>query len=361
MQDFIKKTSRFIKKTSKKAGMSPGTLVHIGEKKIEKVKITLVNYDQEQLLEKELPTIEESFSYKDTEPITWINLDGLHDIEVIQKIGNHFGIHPLVLEDIVHTGQRPKSEEFDDHIFIVLKMLFFDETTNHITAEQVSLILGAHYLISFQEIESDVFNFVRERIRKAKGRIRKFGCDYLAYALIDAIVDHYFVILEKFGEKIEHLEEELLENPQPQTLANIHRIKREMIFFRKQIWPLREVLNSLMKDQSSFIRETTHVFLRDIYDHTIQVIDTTESLRDMLSGMLDLYLSTLSNRMNEVMKVLTSIATIFIPLTFVAGIYGMNFKFMPELEWKWSYPVLWVLLLSIFCIMFLWFKRKHWL
>jgi magnesium transporter len=352
---------RFIKKTSKKAGLAPGSLVHIGEKKSESVKISLMNYDAAHLEEKQLPTIDASFPYRDTPPATWVNVDGLHELNVVEKMGAHFGIHPLVLEDIVHTGQRTKVEEFDNYIYIVLKMLVYDEKVDHITAEQLSLILGAHFLFSFQEKEGDVFDFVRERIRKARGRIRRSGCDYLAYALMDAVVDHYFVVLEKLGEKIETLEEQLLENPTPQLLEDIHHLKREMIFFRKQIWPLREVTNSLIKDPSQLIRESTHIFLRDVYDHTIQVIDTIESFRDVLSGLSDLYLSTVSNRMNEVMKVLTIIATIFIPLTFIAGIYGMNFEFMPELKWHWSYPALWVLLVAIFLSMVVWFKRKKWL
>jgi magnesium transporter len=216
-------------------------------------------------------------------------------------------------------------------------------------------------LISFQEKEGDVFNFVRERIRKSKGRIRKSGPDYLTYALIDATVDHYFFILERVGEKLEQIEEELLENPKPQTLQSIHSLKREMIYFRKQVWPIRELLNHLMHEESQLVQESSHIFFRDIYDHTIQVIDSIESMRDVLTGLLDLYLSTLSNKMNEVMKVLTIMATIFIPLTFVAGIYGMNFKFMPELDWKWSYPILWGVLVTIFVFMLFWFKRKRWL
>ena len=352
---------RFIKKSSKKAGLSPGSLVHIGEKKIGTIRIALINYDREQLLEKDLPTIEESLPYRDTSPVTWINVDGLHEVTGVEKMGVHFGIHPLVLEDIVHTGQRPKAENFDNYIYVVLKMLDVDTAADHITAEQVSLVLGPHFLISFQEKEGDVFDNVRQRIRKARGRIRISGCDYLAYALMDAVVDHYFAILEKLGEKIEQLEEQLLENPTPQILEDIHHLKREMIFFRKQVWPLREVLNSFIKDPSELIQETTHIFLRDVYDHTIQVIDTIESLRDVLSGLSDLYLSTVSNRMNEVMKVLTIIATIFIPLTFIAGIYGMNFEFMPELKWRWSYPMLWILLIAIFIAMLVWFKRKKWL
>ena len=352
---------QLIKRSRKKIGLSPGTLIHIGDKKIGEVKISLMNYDQGQLLEKELTSIEDAFPYKDTPPVTWINVDGLHDVDVIDRIGRHFGIHPLTLEDIVNTGHRPKAEDFEDYDYIVLKMLTYDEEKSHIKAGQISFVLGPHYLISFQETEGDVFNFVRERIRRAKGRIRKSGCDYLVYALIDAIVDHYFLVLEKMGEKIELLEVELLDDTQTENLQTIHHLKREMIFFRKQVWPLREILSTLMKEEASLIQETTQIFIRDLYDHTIQVMDTIESFRDVLSGLQDLYLSTVSNRMNEVMKVLTIMATIFIPLTFIAGIYGMNFEYMPELKWHWSYPMLWVLLVAIFVFMLFWFRKKKWL
>ncbi len=352
---------RLIKKGRKKLGLSPGTLIHVGDRKIEKAKISLMNYDEKQLLEKKLTSIEDAFPYKDTPPVTWINVDGLHEVDLIEKFGLHFDIHPLTLEDIMNTGHRPKAEDFENYEYIVFKMLTFDEDKNNITAEQVSLILGHHYLISFQETEGDVFDFVRERIRKAKGRIRKSGCDYLAYALIDAIVDHYFLVLEKIGEKIELAEVDLLGDTQPETLQSIHHYKREMLFLRKQVWPLRDILNILMKEDVSLIRETTQIFIRDLYDHTIQIIDTIESLRDVLSGMQDLYLSAVSNRMNEVMKVLTIMATIFIPLSFIAGIYGMNFDYMPELKWHWAYPVLWIVLITIFLFMIFWFKRKKWL
>ena len=361
MQKKIKKTSKFIKSRSKKAGQSPGTLVHVGDQKIDTARIAVMNYDQDRLEEKELNRIEESYIYTDTPPITWINIDGLHEIELIEKIGTHFNIHPLILEDIVNTGQRPKVEDFEDYIYLVFKMLKFDEKTSHISSEQVSFILGPNFLISFQEAEGDVFNFVRERIRKGRGRIRKAGPDYLAYALIDAVVDHYFLILEKVGEKIEQLEEKVQSEPTPQILQSIHDLKREVIYLRKQVWPVREVVNTWHKTESVLVQDANKVFIGDVYDHTIQVIDTIESFRDIITGMMDLYLSTVSNRMNEVMKVLTIMATIFIPLTFVAGIYGMNFKFMPELEWKWSYPVLWILLIVIFVSMIIYFKRKKWL
>jgi len=352
---------RLIKRGRKKLGLSPGTLIHVGDRKIENVKISLMNYDQGQLLEKELTSIEDAFPYKETPPVTWINVDGLHDVDIIDNIGRHFGIHPLTLEDIVNTGHRPKAEDFEDYDYIVLKMLTYNEDQSHIKAEQISFVLGPHYLLSFQETEGDVFNFVRERIRKAKGRIRKSGCDYLAYALIDAIVDHYFLVLEKMGERIELLEEDLLDDTQTENLQSIHHLKREMIFFRKQVWPIREILSTLMKEEGSLIQETTQIFIRDLYDHTIQVMDTIESFRDVLSGLQDLYLSTISNRMNEVMKVLTIMATIFIPLTFIAGIYGMNFEYMPELKISWAYPALWILLITIFVFMIFWFKRKKWI
>ena len=352
---------RFFKRTNKKTGLSPGILIHTGEQKMEKATISIINFDQQGLTEKELQSIEETYAHRDSPPVTWININGLHDVAIIAKIGQHYDIHPLTLEDVVNTAQRPKAEDFENYLYVVVKMLSFDETAGHIASEQISLILGSHFLFSFQEQPGDVFDPVRQRIRRAKGRIRKSGCDYLAYALMDAVVDHYFVVLEKLGEKIENLEEELLKEPSPGTLQTIHRLKREMIYFRKQVWPLREVLNSIIKDPSNLVEETTLFFWRDVYDHTIQVIDTIESLRDVLSGLQDLYLSTISNRMNEVMKVLTIMATIFIPLTFIAGIYGMNFEFMPELKWKWSYPLLWVLLAAIFGLMIFWFKRKKWL
>jgi magnesium transporter len=361
MQKKIKRTAKFIKKSSKKAGLSPGTLVHVGEKKIDKARITLISYDAKRLEEKEFQRIEEAFPHKETPPVSWINIDGLHEVEVIGKIGTHFDIHPLTMEDIVNTGQRPKVEDFEDYIYLVFKMLKFDEKTGHLSSEQVSLILGPHYLISFQETEGDVFDIVRGRIRKGRVHIRKSGPDYLAYALIDAVVDHYFLILEKMGERIEHFEERLHGQPTPEILQAIYDLKRELIYFRKQVWPIREVLSTWQKTESAIVQEANKVFIRDVYDHTIQVIDTIESFRDIISGLMDLYLSTVSNKMNEDMKVLTIMATIFIPLTFVAGIYGMNFKYMPELEWKWSYPVLLVLLIVIFSGMMFYFKRKKWL
>ncbi len=329
--------------------------------KNKKVKITIIDYDESSFQEKEADKIEECFPFKDTPTKTWINIDGVHQLDIIEKIGKHFDLHPLLLEDIVHTEQRPKMEDFDKYIFVVLKMLDYDDTKHQIKTEQLSLILGLNYVISFQETEGDVFNGVRERIRNGKGRIRKMHSDYLVYALIDSIVDHHFVIMEKLGEKIADIEDELVSEPNMATVQMIHNLKREMIFLRKSVWPLRELVNNLEKSESKLINKATLRFIRDVYDHTIQIIDTVETYRDMLSGMLDIYLSSISNRMNEVMKVLTIISTIFIPLTFIVGIYGMNFAYMPELQWSMGYPAILVSMLGITIIMLFYFKRRRWL
>ena len=358
---------KFIKKRSHKIGLPPGTLVHVGTKKIEKIIITVIDYDSDNLEEKELKSIEECFPCKDTSTVTWINIDGVHHMEIIEKIGKHFNLHPLVLEDIVNTGQRPKMEDFEDYLFVVLKMLYRNENEVETQAEQVSVIVGPQFVITFQEKVGDVFNAVRERIRSGKGRIRKMGSDYLAYALIDSIVDNYFTILEKLGEEIEVMEKELVGDPKPQILQSVNRLKTELLFLRKLIWPLREVISGLQRGESSLIKETTGIYLRDVYDHTIQIIDTIETFRDLASGMFDTYLSSVSNKMNEVMKVLTIIATIFIPLTFVAGIYGMNFNpevslfNMPELNWKYGYVMSIGIMVLVALVMVYYFKRKKWL
>jgi magnesium transporter len=352
---------RFISKRSAKAGMPPGTLIHIGERKAEKVRISIFDYDATQFTEKEAAAIEECFQFKDRPTVTWINIDGLHEVEIIEKLGGHFGLHPLLLEDILNTDQRPKMEDFDEYIFFVLKMIYRRDKTGEMETEQVSLILGSNFVISFQEREGDVFDNIRDRIRKNKGRVRKSGADYLAYALMDAIVDNYFIVLENTDEKIETTEQQLTTNPTPATLQNIRELKNEMIFLRKSVWPLRELISSLERLDSPLVHESLEAYLRDVYDHTIQIIDTVESYRDMISGMLDIYLSSISNRMNEVMKVLTIFASIFIPLTFVAGLYGMNFEFMPELKWHWGYFGALGLMALIGIVLLLYFRRKRWL
>jgi magnesium transporter len=352
---------KLIIKRSKKIGLPPGTPIHVGEKKIDRVRIKIIDYDEAQFQEKKAKTVEECFPFKDKPTVTWINIDGIHQVDIIEKIGTHFNIHPLVLEDIVNTGQRPKMEDFVNYIFVILKMLYYDEKINETKTEQISLILGSNFVISFQENEGDVFDPIRERIRSDRGRIRKMGADYLAYALIDTIVDNYFIILEKLGEKIEDIEDELVTNPALETLQTIHSLKREMIFLRKSVWPLREVISRLERWESPLIDKSLNIYLRDVYDHTIQVIDSIETFRDMLSGLLDIYLSSVSNRMNEVMKVLTIIATIAIPLTVITGIYGMNFQFMPELQWQWSYPIVLLAMLTLGILMIRYFRRKKWI
>ena len=352
---------RLTKKRSAKKGLPPGTLVHVGDKKVETIRITVMDYDSQAFQEKTVSAVEECFKFKTTPTTTWINVDGIHDVEIIEKLGKEFGIHPLVLEDVLNTNQRPKSEDYVQYIFVVLRMLSYDESTQKTKSEQVSLILGTDFLISFQEVIGDVFDEIRLRIRQDKGRVRKMPVDYLAYCLIDAIVDNYFAILEKLGDRIESLQERLVSQPDDRIIQHIYETKRELALVRRSVWPLREVIGGLQRTESTLINEATGVYLRDIYDHTIQVIDTVESLRDMVAGMVDIYLSTLSNRMNAVMKVLTIIATIFIPLTFIAGVYGMNFRHMPELQWPWAYPATLLLMAAVAGTMLFYFRRKRWL
>ncbi len=352
---------KLLHKTSQKAGKSPGTMVHIGKERVEPVTINLIDYTSDHLEERELTSADQCQPFRQSPTISWINLDGVHQLDSLERIGTDFGLHPLVLEDIVNTTHRPKSEDFEDYLFLVLKMPRFDSETVSVTTEQVSLILGHGYVLSFQEQKGDVFDGVRQRLRNNKGRLRKMGADYLAYVLLDSVVDSYYSILENLGEEIEKLEEDIINRPSQDTQSRIHHFKREMILLRKAVWPLRELISSLQREESPLITDTTDIFLRDVYDHTIQIIDTVETFRDILSGLLDLYMTSISNRMNEVMKVLTIIATVFIPLTFVAGIYGMNFEYMPELHWRWSYPLLWLVMLLIARIMFIFFKRKQWL
>ncbi|SES86536.1 magnesium transporter [Methanococcoides vulcani] len=346
---------------SRKVGVAPGTLIHIGKKHLTEPKITVIDYNVDNFQELVAENIEEVYPFKDSENVSWINIHGVHQVDLIEKIGIHFGIHSLVLEDIVHTDQRPKVEFFDSYIYIVLKMLQYDKDKEELIAEQVSIILGSNFVISYQEVIEDTFDPVRDRLRSSKGRIRKQGPDYLAYALLDSIVDNYFVMLEKIGENIDALDDELLDKPTPKTLEDIHHLKKELIFLRKFIWPSREVVSSLQREESFFIKESTSIFLKDVYDHIIQVMDTIESYRDILSTMLDLYLSTASNKMNEIMKVLTIIATIFIPLTFIAGIYGMNFEYMPELKWHLGYPVIWALMITVALVMLAYFRKLKWI
>ncbi|HEY5975581.1 MAG TPA: magnesium/cobalt transporter CorA [Geobacteraceae bacterium] len=349
------------KQRSIKSGLPPGTLVHIGEESDREIRVTVMAYNEAACDERQISAVKECVYFTDTSLVTWINVDGLHEIEIIQQVGDCQGLHPLVLEDILNTEQRPKAEDFGTYLYIVLKSLSLPDGGT-LAAEQVSLIVGSNFVISFQEgLHDDLFGPIRERLKAGKGRLRGMGADYLAYCLMDAIVDNYFVVLEKLGERIEELEEDVLTNVSPQTARQIHQLKRDMIFLRKSVWPLREVIGSLERRESGLISEQVVVYLRDLYDHTIQVVDTVEANRDMLAGLLDVYLSSVSNRMNAIMKVLTIIATIFMPLTFIVGLYGMNFKHMPELEWPWGYPAVLLLMVVVTVGMVRFFRKKEWI
>ncbi len=330
-----------------------------GESPDTEASIRVFDYDENNLEEKEVENVDECLDFKDKPTVTWIHIKGTNQTETIEKIGKYFDLHPLVIEDILSEGQRPKTEDFEDYLFILLKMLRQGE--NRIKFEEISLILGENFVISIQKSEKDIFNSVQIRIRNNKGRLRKMKADYLIYCLMDEIVDNYFKSLEDFGDKLEDLDEEILSDPSPRTVESIHSMKKELVSFRKSVWPLREAINTLLRRESSLIDDSSRVYLRDVYDNTIQVIDTIENYRDIVSGLLDIYLSTVSNRMNEIMKVLTIIATIFIPLTFIAGIYGMNFEYMPELGWDLAYPSVLLSMLIVGLVMVYYFRRKEWL
>jgi magnesium transporter len=352
---------RLVVGAPKQAGLSPGSLVHVGLRRSESTRITVIDFDEGNVVERQIQRVEDCGPFKDTATVTWINVDGLHDIGIVERLGALFDIHPLTMEDILNTNQRPKYENLGHHLFVVLGMIYLAPESGEVIAEQVSLVVGSNFVISFQEAPGDVFDAVRDRIRNGKGKIRKMAPDYLAYALVDAIVDGYFPVIESLGEDIETTEETLVTDPQAKTLKTIYRLRSEMIFLRRSIWPLREMVAAMERDDSPLIQPTTQRFLRDVYDHVIHVIDTIDAYRELVTGMLDTYLSSVSNRMNEVMKVLTIISTIFIPLTFIAGIYGMNFQHMPELGWRWAYPVVLGLMLCVGALMALYFRRKRWL
>jgi magnesium transporter len=330
--------------------------------------IVLIDYNEEKAVRHEVATPEECAPFLDTESVSWVDVKGLGSEDVLQRLGKVFDLHPLVLEDVVNVPQRPKVEEYDDQILIVARMMVLKETGRGFYSEQVSFILGQHYLLTVQEEpERDCFEVVRDRIRTSKGSIRKRNADYLAYTLLDAIIDGFFPILEVYGEEIEELEDEVVASPTRQTLEKIHQLKRELITLRRSIWPLRDAINSLVRDSDAeLISDDVRIYLRDCYDHTVQVLDMVETYRELASSLMDVYLSSVSNKMNEIMKVLTVISTIFIPLTFVAGIYGMNFNpdkspfNMPELNWYWGYPMCWAVMLTIALALIYFFKRKGW-
>ncbi len=357
----LRVVGRLVRPATKKPGSAPGTLVHTGPRKVETVRIRTMDYDAGSFREEEPAEVRDTFRLRDTDTVSWINVDGLHDVELIREVGEHFGLHPLVQEDIVHVGQRPKAEEYDDCVYLVLHMLGYDEATRSVQDEQISLVLGDGYVLSFQERAGDVFEPVRERLRSGKGRLRTRGADYLAYALMDAVVDGYYSVLERIGDRMEELDMEVVEDPDESTLQRVHAVKREMLVVRRSVWPLRDMLSQLLRMENSRIGEETKVFLRDVYDHAVQVLDTVETLRDLSSGLTDLYVSSVGQRTNEVMKVLTVMASIFIPLTFIAGVYGMNFEHMPELSVPWAYQALLGVMLVLALGMLWFFRRKGWL
>lgn len=344
----------------KSVGLAPGTIVYTGEKQQTETLIEVFDYAKNEYTEHNFTSVESCYNYKQTDSTTWINFNGLNNVNAIKTIGKHYQLHPLILEDIANIHQRPKIDEYTNCIFVVFKMLYYD-TNQKLIAEHVSLVLGKDYVISFQESDGDVFDTIRDRIRQNKGIIHNHGADYLLYTLMDAVVDNYFLIIETLGEKIESIEDQLFKNPDNSLIQEIQNLKREALKIRRSIFPLREVVSKLEKASNDLIQSKTHNYIRDLYDHTIQVIETIEIYRDMLWGLMDMYMSSVSNKMNEVMKVLTIISTIFIPLTFIAGIYGMNFKTMPELDYQYGYLILWVVMILIFVSLLYFFKRKKWL
>jgi len=345
----------------KRPGASPGSLVLVGKKRLQEVAIESFDYSPDFFEEKTKLTPDECLKYRDTDNISWVNIDGLHDTEVIRKIGTHYIIHPLTLEDILDTIHRPKLDDMDHYIYVSLKMLSIEPGTNKIIQELISIVFGFNWVLSFQEFPGDVFVPVRERLRAGKGRMRKMGADYLAYTLMDAIIDNYFLVVESLGERIEKLDNEVISHANKNSLRLIHDLKNELIMVRKVVWPLRDIVNSLYRTESELIQDDTTVFIRDMYDHVIQIIETIEIYRDQVNGLFDIYLSSISNRTNDIMRVLTVMTSIFIPLTFVVGIYGMNFHSMPELSWEYGYPFTWVIMITIAVSMFFFFKRRGWL
>ncbi len=350
---------RLYRKKSKKSGLPPGTPVYVGDKAPQETRIMVIEYDEENLSETEVKNITELLQYKESPKVTWFRVVGLKQISLLEQLGEHFLIHPLVIEDILNTTQRSKIEDFGDYLFIVVKNV--DYKGDEITSNQISIILGSNHVISFQEKHELIFEPIFDRIRKDRGIIRRMKNDFLAYAILDAILDNYFGVIEKISDKIEILEDELVTNPTQDTLHEIYQVKQDLIVLRKSIWPFREIVSRLERGRYTHIDEKLLIYIRDIYDHSIQIMETVETYRDMISGMLDIYLSSVSNRMNEVMKVLTIIATIFIPLTLIAGIYGMNFRFMPELDMPLAYPLVWLTMIIIGIVMLVFFKRKRWI
>ena len=347
---------------SRKKHHPPGTISYLGKRKAKKAKINIIDYSKDSYVEEMAVDCESCYPFKDKPSVTWIQTEGLHDRTLIERIGIHFNIHPLVLEDITNTEHRPKWEEFEDYTFVTLKMLFFNEKKAKMTTEQVSFVLGKNWVLSFQEGPDDVFDHVKERIKTNKGRIRRMGPDYLVYRLMDAIIDIYFDVLEKVGVEIERLEDELIKDPDEETMHKINRLKKEMVVLQRSIWPLREVIGGLQRSESELVAKATIPFFNDLFDHTAMVMESIESYQSMVFDMSDMYISSMSNKMNEIMKILTIIATIFIPLSFLASVYGINSQNMPELQHPLFYPYLWwFFVVLMIAMMLVYFRRKRWI
>ncbi len=339
--------------------MPPGCLIPNYPDRTDPVNIIVSHYGEDGYSEKKAESVKQVFPFR-PDGVTWMSIDGIHKVDIIADIGKQLDLHPLFLEDIATIGQNPKVEDFGRYMFVVLKSLTFDEEKGESSVEQISIVFGENYVISFQERPGKLFDVIRDRMRAGSTRLRRMGSDYLAYSLMDVVVDQYFVVQEKFGNLIETTEEALLDRPGPRVLESIHRLKRETLFLRRSVRLAREMINLLYMSESPLIKPATRVYFRDVYEHVVQVIDTGENYREMVFGMLDIYLSSISYRLNEVMKVLTIISTIFIPLTFLAGVYGMNFKHMPELDQPWAYPALWAVMISSALGMLYYFKKKQW-
>lgn len=351
---------RITKNTSIKKGLKPGSLIHIGTVKNIKPKVNLIEFGEDFFDEKELSNIDDFFLKEECNHFRWINVDGLSDISIIEKIGEKFKLHPLLLEDVLNTNSRPKVEEYDSCVFTLIKLINFNSKNTQLIEDQLSLVIGDNFIISFQERTSKLFDTLIQRIKMGKGIIRKAGIGYLCYSIIDTAVDDYFEVLEKIEDRIEELEEELISHPSQNILKNIYGLKRELIFLRKSVWPVREVVNNLQNTGNEYIKRDISIYMKDVGDHVIQVIDTIQLFIDIISGMLDTYLSSVNNKMNEIMKVLTIFSTIFIPITFLAGVYGMNFPNMPEYKIQWMYPVFWSVCIVSTCSMLYYFRKRNW-
>lgn len=347
--------------STSKAGLPPGSLIHIGEETGEDVRITLIEYNSDEYSERIITDIEDCYASKDNNMISWINIDGLHNPDLIEKLGSHFGLHHLLLEDIMNTQHRPKVEEFDDIYFVTLRMLSIDPNDDDLLSEQLSIILGNNWLLSFQQHTGDVFDNLRTNLKEGKGQLRKRKHDYLMYRLMDTVVDNYFYVTDHFTERVEQLEDEVLNDVKEDPVIEIQHLRRELLSIKRAVMPLREVLVVMQNETSNLFAKTTYRYLRDVYEHVIQSYENIEAQQQSLTGITDLHLNRTSYKMNQVMQVLTIISTIFIPLTFIAGIYGMNFENMPELSWKYSYPIVWILMGILALIMIFYFKRKKWL